>query len=146
MPGEHFGGGFDGHPPTYMGGGEGFAHLLFFGVTMLLLWGLPLGLAWWALHRPARQPVIEPQPTAVELLRQRYATGQIDLVTFEQMVEHVIASENAEWRALAHRPAQPQTLEPIHPIQPIQPMRPANERIEPLTPPTGYEYTNYELL
>jgi uncharacterized membrane protein len=62
------------------------------------VWIALLALLLWALVRlfrsgraapvlnPARQPV---QPTAMEILRQRYARGEIDAVTYEQMRERL---------------------------------------------------------
>ena len=40
---------------------------------------------------------------AIELLRRRYVLGEIDADTFEQMVEHVLASELSEQSALNRR-------------------------------------------
>jgi uncharacterized membrane protein len=42
--------------------------------------------------RPQSQP--QPQPSAMEILRRRYARGEIDAVTFDQMRERIEASEH----------------------------------------------------
>lgn len=67
-----------------------------------ILWIALLGVLVWALLRwltTRNAPVIgyHPtpppyQPSAVEILRQRYARGEIDDVTFQQMRERLEAS------------------------------------------------------
>lgn len=78
--------------------------LLLSGLS-LLPWLAVLGLlAWAALRSWARQPVApQAEPTfgvggtsAAELLRLRYVLGEIDAATFEEMLEHVLASEARE--------------------------------------------------
>jgi len=71
-------------------------------LTTLFLAALLIGLAWvllrWIL--PYILPVIADifgwppaeNPPALEILRQRYAAGEIDAVTFEQMRERLEAS------------------------------------------------------
>ncbi len=87
-PGHHWG------PP---GGG----HEMFFSLlTMLVVFALLVGIAWVMLRwvRPYLLPRLalllhsEPAPSALEILRQRYAAGEIDGVTFEQMWERLEAS------------------------------------------------------
>lgn len=83
-------------------------HLLWFGVSSLL-WLLVLGLLVWALTRfftrrprlaPApmsAQPATDPQsgaPSAVELLRRRYAAGEIDSEMYDAMMERINAPES----------------------------------------------------
>jgi uncharacterized membrane protein len=76
-----------------------FAHLL---ATMmpLMFWVALVGLVAWLATRAAQPPerqVLQPRtPSAIELLRQRYVLGEIDALTFEEMVERVMASEAAE--------------------------------------------------
>jgi putative membrane protein len=71
-----------------------------------LFWILILALLIWALlrrlrggpmpfyrHEPSSHPGVPPvQPSAMEILRQRYARGEIDAVTFEQMRERLESS------------------------------------------------------
>lgn len=79
--------------------------LVFTGLSLLLWLGIA-GLAIWAALRwivprwrtalatPAAY--VAPQPSAIETLRHRYALGEIDAPTFEQMVERILASEARE--------------------------------------------------
>ena len=71
-----------------------------------LFWILILALLIWALvrrfrggpmpfyrHEPPYHPGVPPvQPSAMEILRQRYARGEIDAATFEQMRERLESS------------------------------------------------------
>jgi putative membrane protein len=66
-----------------------------------LLWLALLGLAVWALVRwllrstaHERSQVLLPptEPSALETLRRRYARGEIDALTFEQMRERLQAT------------------------------------------------------
>lgn len=69
-----------------------------------ILWLLLLGLLIWALVRwLARSPrrgdfphLSSREPSALEILRQRYARGEIDTATFEQMRERLEASGGRE--------------------------------------------------
>jgi putative membrane protein len=82
-------------------------HLLFAGLGSLLWIGL-LALLIFALVRlfsqpraAAAPPTPAPAPaagngSAIELLRRRYAAGEIDATTFEQMLERLVASEAYE--------------------------------------------------
>lgn len=88
-------------PGPYMGGPES---LLFSGLSLLLLLGIPV-LLFWAASRPsltrgsaagAQSHIEQRNVSAIELLRQRYALGEIDGDTFEQMLERLL---NAEVRA-----------------------------------------------
>lgn len=99
-------------------GGHMLGHGMFFGTFGNLLWLLLIGLLIWSLFRflakrprpwgppygqgfPAPQPphmhqhpgYQPPPPSAMEILRQRYARGEIDAVTFDQMRERLEASE-----------------------------------------------------
>ncbi|HEX6798914.1 MAG TPA: hypothetical protein VF116_14485 [Ktedonobacterales bacterium] len=67
-----------------------------------LLWLALLGLIVWAAVRyfqhtqTSASTLPPPAPSALELLRQRYVLGEIDLETFETMHQHIMASEEAE--------------------------------------------------
>ena len=79
-------------------------HGLWFLLPLLFLgkffWLVLLGLLIWgvvrrfsARHTPFYHPGVPPvQPSAMEILRQRYARGEIDAVTFNQMRERLEAS------------------------------------------------------
>ncbi len=80
--------------------------LAFTGLSLLLWLGIPALIVWaslrWiaprvrglsALGAGATQSA---QPSAIETLRHRYALGEIDAPTFEQMVERILASEARE--------------------------------------------------
>lgn len=67
-----------------------------------VLWIALLGVLVWAVirwfaRRPgvlgSREPGLLGGPSALEILRQRYARGEIDAVTFEQMRERLDDSE-----------------------------------------------------
>jgi putative membrane protein len=65
------------------------------GITLwiLLLAGLIWGLIRWLGGRSAHPATTEPRgPSALEILQQRYARGEIDHATFEQMRERLQAS------------------------------------------------------
>ena len=96
MPNDHDWHGFYGGPP-----GSPFDHLLVAGFSALF-WLLLLGGITWAVlqylrHAQAAQtPSITDEPSAMELLRRRYVMGQLDADTFEEMVTHLLASEQRE--------------------------------------------------
>lgn len=72
---------------------SGLSLLMWLGMLALLVWAVSR----WLLPRastPAAEPLADVQDvSAVELLRRRYALGEIDAVTFEQMLERLLASE-----------------------------------------------------
>ncbi|HEY7983713.1 MAG TPA: SHOCT domain-containing protein [Ktedonobacterales bacterium] len=87
------------HPFTW-------GHLLFAGLAGLL-WLALLALIIFALVRAFSRPrAYAPPPmpaaapaasgSAIELLRRRYAAGELDATTFEQMLERLVASEAYE--------------------------------------------------
>jgi putative membrane protein len=69
-----------------------------------IFWLIVLGVAVWALVRwvSGRAPVGGPSsgpwtsPSAMEILRQRYARGEIDATTFEQMRARLEATGQGE--------------------------------------------------
>ncbi len=70
-------------------------------VMMLLMIVLLVGLGWALVHwlnRKTRRPVphdyslLADEPPALEVLQQRYARGDIDTATFENMRERLVAS------------------------------------------------------
>ena len=65
-------------------------------------WDLPPGsMPAMAACQAARRRA---QPSAIETLRHRYALGEIDTATFEQMVERVLTSERANNAASSPSP------------------------------------------
>jgi uncharacterized membrane protein len=85
--------------------------LFWVGLISLLAWALMR----WVLPRLRAMPAMaamsggafQPaQPSAVETLRHRYALGEIDAPTFEQMVERILASEARERQG--EQPGAPQ--------------------------------------
>ncbi|HEX8995144.1 MAG TPA: SHOCT domain-containing protein [Ktedonobacterales bacterium] len=102
MPGRDFG------PGPYAGGAHMWLGLAFMGLSLLFWLGIPALLVWASLRWIAPRlrgwsagaqtgfagPVA--QPSAIETLRHRYALGEIDAPTFEQMVERILASEARE--------------------------------------------------
>ena len=114
MPGREFG-------PGYYGPGHMWIGLVFMGLSLLFWLGIPALLVWAALRwvtprwrgmggmsamsAAMAQPA---QPSPIETLRHRYALGEIDSTTFEQMVERILASEARER----------QGEQPIAPIDP----------------------------
>ena len=67
-----------------------------------LFWLLVLGVITWAVVRYLQRaqgvqtPMLSDEPSAMELLRRRYVLGQLDVDTFEEMVTHLLASEERE--------------------------------------------------
>jgi putative membrane protein len=80
------------------GYGWGWPGFLMMGIGGLL-WIALLGLAIWALVRllSNRTPVGNPPvsgPSSMEILRQRYARGEIDEATFARMREQLEGGQN----------------------------------------------------
>ena len=79
------------------GYGWGWPMFLWMGLGSIL-WIVALGLLIWALvhwlggrNRAANLPPMQ-GPSALEILRQRYARGEIDATTYEQMRERLETS------------------------------------------------------
>jgi putative membrane protein len=68
-----------------------FGGVLWIALLVILVWAL---IRW--LERKARVsgPSGSASPSALEILRQRYARGEIDATTFEQMRERLQATEH----------------------------------------------------
>ncbi|KXS37950.1 MAG: putative membrane protein [Halomonadaceae bacterium T82-2] len=68
----------------YMSGG-GWGHMLFGGIMMLIFWGLVIALIVMLVMRLAgsRTRAHSTHKDAMELLRERYARGEIDHQEFE---------------------------------------------------------------
>jgi uncharacterized membrane protein len=81
--------------------GSPVAQLLYMGLSDLFWIGL-IGILVWAairsLHHQDRAtlPSQAEEPSALELLRRRYVLGEIDVATFEEMLQHVLESELLE--------------------------------------------------
>jgi len=76
----------------------GLSLLLWLGIWALVVWAALRWVAprWRTAMGAASAAYVAPQPSAIETLRHRYALGEIDAPTFEQMVERVLASEARE--------------------------------------------------
>ncbi len=67
--------------------------LLWIGMIIFFCWGAGRWFGWRGRHGPISAPFVEPfEPTALEILRRRYARGEIDAITFDQMRERLESS------------------------------------------------------
>lgn len=99
------------HWHTWGGGFFGGPGMLL-SVLAILFWiALMIGLAWAILSLliPAIRPMLSDifgsnstNISALEILRRRYAAGEIDTATFEQMRERLMASYQQESRVMPH--------------------------------------------
>jgi len=73
------------HDMTGYMSGAGWGHMLFGGVMMVIFWGLVIALIVMLVMRLAgsRAQVHSAHKDAMELLRERYARGEIDRQEFE---------------------------------------------------------------
>lgn len=94
---------FGGPGPGFDGPGMIFGNLLWLVLLGLLAWTV---ISWLASKTDSehadhsgfsQQPPVM-QPPALEILRQRYARGEIDADTFEQMRERIEASYRPPYR------------------------------------------------
>ena len=73
--------------------------ILWIAVLVVLVWAL---IRWLNTRTSTPVPPLSSGahsgPTALEILQQRYARGEIDTVTFEQMRERLAASETPSYR------------------------------------------------
>jgi uncharacterized membrane protein len=95
----YFGSGPYGGPPadhllmSGMSGMSGMSTLFLLAFIGLVVWAATM---YYHRSRARQQLATQEAPSAIELLRRRYVIGQIDLVTFEEMVYHVLESEQHE--------------------------------------------------
>jgi putative membrane protein len=68
-----------------------FGGVLWIAVLVVLVWAL---IRWFERKAPASGPSTPASPSALEILRQRYARGEIDSATFEQMRERLQVTEH----------------------------------------------------
>lgn len=98
MPHEHFDSGF------YAGPHWSLLERLLIGGLSTLFWLAVLGaIAWAVVHYVRRRNAAPPaaladEPSVLELLRRRYALGEIDVEMFESMTVQLLASEERERR------------------------------------------------
>ncbi|MGZ3673773.1 MAG: SHOCT domain-containing protein [Ktedonobacterales bacterium] len=110
MPHEHFGHGF------YAGPHWSLLERLFMGGLFTLFWLAVLGAVVWGVVRYVRRRNAAPpvafadEPSAMELVRRRYALGDIDVETFEAMTVQLLASEERERRFTPQGPTYEQPL------------------------------------
>lgn len=107
-------------------------HALVMALFMMLPWLILAGLGAWALYRtmatrggPATEAMAEPEsPSAVEILCQRYVRGQIDVMTFEEMLDRILSAEHREHATLPSLTRTPsQDWPPAEPLSPSTPER-----------------------
>jgi uncharacterized membrane protein len=63
--------------------------LLWIGIIFFFYWGASRWFGWRGRHDPLSAPF---EPDALEILRRRYARGDIDGTTFDQMRERLESS------------------------------------------------------
>ena len=77
--------------------GFGWAPFLLADLFWVMLLGAIVWLVVGGLRRPARAVMpptaMQPPSSALEILRMRYARGEIDTATFEEMCQRILVSE-----------------------------------------------------
>ncbi len=68
-----------------------FGGVLWIAILVILVWAL---IRWLERKTHVSAPSGSASPSAVEVLRQRYARGELDAATFEQMRERLQATEH----------------------------------------------------
>ena len=64
--------------------------LFWIGIVLFFCWGRRYWFGYRDGHQPSYPPDMPPQgPSALEILSRRYARGEIDAVTFDQMRERL---------------------------------------------------------
>ena len=67
--------------------------LIWIGLILFFCWGTGRWFGWRDRRGPISAPFDEPfEPNALEILRRRYARGEIDATTFDQMRERLESS------------------------------------------------------
>jgi uncharacterized membrane protein len=67
--------------------------LFWIGIIAFICWGVSRRFGWRDRHGPLYPPGNGPiEPNALEILRRRYARGEIDGTTFDQMRERLESS------------------------------------------------------
>jgi putative membrane protein len=82
---------------AYMGN-DGWGHMLFGGLMMVLFWGAVIALAVFlvrGLTRGRGDAMVQPRPTALDILQERYARGEIDREEYEQRRHDLRVSPDA---------------------------------------------------
>ncbi len=69
-----------------------FGMVLSLALLGVLVWALIRWLTGRVIPSAERAPMMPPGPSALEILQQRYARGEIDDATYEQMRERLQAS------------------------------------------------------
>ena len=85
-------------PDHHMFGGD-FSPFMFIGPLMSMLWLAIVVYGVWRVARFLGGPHATPpiaRPSAIEILRERYARGEIDTDTFEEMAGRLVRSEHHE--------------------------------------------------
>lgn len=86
MPFERFGDG----PHWWSLAAMGFSTFFWLALLGVLIWAATRYLG---RRQSEPVPVVDAEPSAVELLRRRYVMGEIDVETFDAMLHHLMVTE-----------------------------------------------------